>query len=75
MAEQSLFTVMALPSEVNGRILTTNRREEQSMARIKHIALTTKDPAGVASFYKEAFGLREIRRAPNGAARRAGQTE
>ena len=37
------------------------------MARIKHIALTTKDPAGVASFYKEAFGLQEIRRAPNGA--------
>ena len=37
------------------------------MARIKHIALTTKDPAKVAGFYKEAFGLREIRRAPNGA--------
>ena len=37
------------------------------MARIKHIALTTKDPAKVAAFYKEAFGLQEIRRAPNGA--------
>ena len=29
------------------------------MPRIKHIALTTKDPAKVAAFYKEAFGLRE----------------
>jgi lactoylglutathione lyase len=37
------------------------------MARIKHIALTTKDPAKVAAFYKEAFGLREIRRNPRGA--------
>ena len=32
------------------------------MARIKHIALTTKDPANVAEFYKAAFGLRELRR-------------
>jgi lactoylglutathione lyase len=37
------------------------------MARIKHIALTTKDPAKVADFYKEAFGLQEIRRSPSGA--------
>ena len=37
------------------------------MPRIKHIALTTKDPAKVAAFYKEAFGLREIRRNPRGA--------
>src|SRR5213083_1855609 len=37
------------------------------MPRIKHIALTTKDPAETAAFYKEAFGLQEIRRAPNGA--------
>src|SRR5258708_25134418 len=37
------------------------------MPRIKHIALTTKDPGKVAAFYKEAFGLQEIRRAPNGA--------
>ena len=37
------------------------------MPRIKHIALTTKDPAKAAAFYKDAFGLREIRRAPNGA--------
>lgn len=37
------------------------------MPRIKHIALTTKDPAKVAAFYKEAFGLRELRRSPRGA--------
>ena len=37
------------------------------MARIKHIALTTKDPAKVAEFYKAAFGLEEIRRNPSGA--------
>ena len=37
------------------------------MARIRHIALTTKDPAGVAEFYKTAFGLKELRRSPNGA--------
>ena len=32
------------------------------MARIKHIALTTKEPAMVAEFYKSAFGLKELRR-------------
>ena len=37
------------------------------MARIRHIALTTKEPAKVAEFYKEAFGLKELRRSPNGA--------
>src|SRR3982074_2195233 len=37
------------------------------MARIKHIALTTKEPAKVADFYKSAFGLKELRRSPNGA--------
>ena len=37
------------------------------MPRIKHIALTTKEPAKVAAFYKDAFGMREIRKAPNGA--------
>ena len=37
------------------------------MARIRHIALTTKDPAKTALFYKEAFGLEEVRRSPNGA--------
>src|SRR5207237_9308508 len=37
------------------------------MPRIKHIALTTKDPGTTAAFYKEAFRMQEIRRAPNGA--------
>jgi len=37
------------------------------MPRIRHIALTTKEPAKVAEFYKTAFGLEEIRRSPNGA--------
>ena len=37
------------------------------MARIRHIALTTKEPAKVAEFYKAAFGLKELRRSPNGA--------
>ncbi len=31
------------------------------MARIKHIALTTKDPDKVAAFYKEGLGLKEGR--------------
>src|SRR5260370_3187794 len=37
------------------------------MARIRHIALTTREPAKVAEFYKSAFGLKELRRSPNGA--------
>jgi len=37
------------------------------VARIKHIALTTANPAKTAAFYKEAFGLKELRRSPNGA--------
>src|SRR5438128_3445300 len=36
------------------------------MARIKHIALTTADPSAAAEFYKSAFGLKELRRSPNG---------
>ena len=37
------------------------------MARIKHIALTTKNPDQVAAFYKDGLGLKEIRRSPSGA--------
>jgi catechol 2,3-dioxygenase-like lactoylglutathione lyase family enzyme len=37
------------------------------MARIRHIALTTENPAKTAAFYKEAFGLTEVRRSPRGA--------
>jgi catechol 2,3-dioxygenase-like lactoylglutathione lyase family enzyme len=41
--------------------------EAETMARIKHIALTTGDPEKAAAFYKEAFDMKEIRRSPNGA--------
>jgi catechol 2,3-dioxygenase-like lactoylglutathione lyase family enzyme len=34
------------------------------MARIKHIALSTDDPAKTAEFYKSVFGLTELRRTP-----------
>ena len=34
------------------------------MARIKHIALVTDDPAKTAEFYKEHFGLTELYRRP-----------
>ena len=34
------------------------------MARIKHIALSTDDPAKTAEFYKKVFGLTELRRRP-----------
>jgi catechol 2,3-dioxygenase-like lactoylglutathione lyase family enzyme len=37
------------------------------MARIRHIALTTENPSQTAEFYKQAFGLRELRRSHNGA--------
>ena len=36
------------------------------MAKIRHIALTTKDPVKVADFYKEVFGMEEVRRSPGG---------
>jgi catechol 2,3-dioxygenase-like lactoylglutathione lyase family enzyme len=35
------------------------------MARIKHIALVTDDPAKTAEFYKEHFGLTELYRRPS----------
>src|ERR1700751_344777 len=34
------------------------------MARIRHIALVTDDPAQTAEFYKEHFGLTELYRRP-----------
>ena len=37
------------------------------MAKIKHIALTTENPGGVAEFYKKAFDMEEIRRSNSGA--------
>ena len=35
------------------------------MARIKHIALVTDDPAKTAEFYKTQFGLTELYRRPS----------
>ena len=37
------------------------------MAKIKHIALTTENPAAVAAFYQKAFDMQEIQRSPSGA--------
>jgi catechol 2,3-dioxygenase-like lactoylglutathione lyase family enzyme len=31
------------------------------MARIKHIAIRTPDPEKTAAFYKDVFGLKEVR--------------
>jgi catechol 2,3-dioxygenase-like lactoylglutathione lyase family enzyme len=36
-----------------------------AMARIKHIALVTDDPAQTAEFYKQHFGLTELYREPD----------
>ena len=36
------------------------------MARIKHIALSTDDPAKTAEFYKDVFGLKEVGQARTG---------
>ena len=35
------------------------------MAKIRHIALTAADPSATADFYKTAFDLTEVRRAPD----------
>jgi len=40
------------------------------MARIKHIALVTDDPAKTAEFYKQHFGLTELYRRPSGTGER-----
>ena len=34
------------------------------MARIKHIALHTEDPSTTADFYKQTFGMDELRIEP-----------
>ena len=46
------------------------QNKEDTMPRIRHIALTTKDPGTVAAFYKEAFGMKELRRSSTGAGAR-----
>src|SRR5919109_986137 len=40
--------------------------EEETMARIKHIAIRTPDPEKTAAFYKEVFGLQEVGQAGRG---------
>ena len=37
------------------------------MAKIRHIALTTENPAKAAAFYEKAFGMEIIRKSDNGA--------
>ena len=37
------------------------------MAKIRHVAMTTKNPSEVAEFYKKAFDMEEIRRSDSGA--------
>ena len=37
------------------------------MAKIRHIALTTENPAKAAAFYEKAFGMEIIRTSDNGA--------
>jgi hypothetical protein len=46
--------------------LPATRARETAMARIRHIALTTKDPEKTAAFYMQAFDMREVSRSPNG---------
>src|SRR4029450_5281702 len=46
--------------------LAATRARERAMARIRHIALTTKDPEKTAAFYKQAFDMKEVRRRPTG---------
>jgi len=36
------------------------------MARIRHIALYSDDPEKEATFYRQAFGLKEVRRSESG---------
>ncbi len=36
------------------------------MARIRHLAITTEDPAKAAAFYMQAFDMKEVSRSPNG---------
>jgi predicted enzyme related to lactoylglutathione lyase len=41
-----------------------NRRPadvEETMAKIRHLAIKTKNPERLATFYEEVFGLRRIR--------------
>src|SRR6266849_937971 len=41
----------------------TRNARSKHMAKIRHIALATKDPDKVANFYKAAFDMKEVGRA------------
>jgi predicted enzyme related to lactoylglutathione lyase len=50
-------------AEAGWNFLSKRRRVENGgTARIRHLALRTKDMAGVAAFYERAFGMREVHR-------------
>lgn len=36
------------------------------MPKLRHIGITTSDPDGTSTFYKNAFGMDEVSRAPEG---------
>src|SRR6185369_10483465 len=42
--------------------MLTKKRGEKKMARIRHIALLTKDTEKLAEFYRTSFGLNEVAR-------------
>ena len=35
------------------------------MARLRHIAIATKDPAKTAAFYQKVFGLKFVKQVPD----------
>src|SRR2546430_16437690 len=41
------------------------RAEEELMAKIKHIALSTQDPDATAKFYVDVFGMKQVGRIDN----------
>src|SRR4030095_10490275 len=45
--------------------LAATRARETAMARIRHVALTTKDPEKTAAFYMQAFDMKQVSRSPN----------
>jgi hypothetical protein len=47
-----------------GRARTATSARRNAMAHIRHIALTTENPSQTAEFYKQAFGLKELRPQP-----------
>src|SRR5215470_947739 len=46
---------------------TSNNERRKGMAKIRHIAIKTKDPAKLAKFYEEVFGMKCIHSEAGGA--------